>query len=479
VKKGGRFRGVGVLSTGSLAGGIASFVRNIVVARLISVEDMGIAATFAMTVALIGLASDMAIDRLLIQARDGNEARLQASAHAFQVLRGTIGAVLLYVIAEPVALLFEIPDVIWAFQVLALVPLIRSFSHLDFARLQREMKFVPYVLVRNGPELLALLLAYPVGLYFADFRLMLWLVLIQTLAFTVFSHIVAKRKYSWGWDKVLIKRMIAFGWPLLINGFLMFGIFQGDRAIVGANFGVGDLGWFSIAFSLTLVPTLMIVGVLSSFFLPQLSEVQDDKGLFEERSLLVIQICLLLGVLLTIGFAISGPALLLSIYGDRYASGAAFVALLGYMQGIRLVRVGPTIVALAKGETRNPLYANIARTIGLAISAASVLIGYGLLGVVLGALIGESLALLTSFRLLYRKIDLSVRKITPSFLVAFLMSSVTVIAASQIITADAPWLEIPAGILAVLLTGGLCLLVMPEIRNRLPCKDHTAGREAG
>ena len=65
-----------------------SFVRNIIVARLISPQDFGIAATFAITMSLLEMISDLAADRLIIQAKDGEDPQLQATAQLWQFTRG-------------------------------------------------------------------------------------------------------------------------------------------------------------------------------------------------------------------------------------------------------------------------------------------------------------------------------------------------------------------------------------------------------
>jgi O-antigen/teichoic acid export membrane protein len=54
-----------------LAGGRASiaalnFARNILLARLVTVEDYGIASTFIVAIALVELFGDLALDRLVV-----------------------------------------------------------------------------------------------------------------------------------------------------------------------------------------------------------------------------------------------------------------------------------------------------------------------------------------------------------------------------------------------------------------------------
>jgi O-antigen/teichoic acid export membrane protein len=54
-----------------LAGGRASiaalnFTRNILLARLVTVEDYGIASTFIVAIALVEMFGDLALDRLVV-----------------------------------------------------------------------------------------------------------------------------------------------------------------------------------------------------------------------------------------------------------------------------------------------------------------------------------------------------------------------------------------------------------------------------
>jgi len=245
---GKRLKGGLLLTGANAATALCSFLRNVIIARLISVEDFGIAATFALTVAMIEMCSNIAIDRMLVQAPDGDDENLQATAHGIQIIQGVFGGAVLFAIAAPVATVFDIPEVTWAFQLLALVPVIRGISHLDRARFQRNMSFGPVSLVEVGSQIPATLVAFPAGYFCGDYRAMLWVVLTQFVLYAFISHAVAKRRYRVAFVGPLARRALSFGGPLLLNGFLMFGIFQGDRAIVGIWFSMSEMGWFSAAF---------------------------------------------------------------------------------------------------------------------------------------------------------------------------------------------------------------------------------------
>ncbi len=62
------------LGTGQVVVQLCSFVRSVILARLISPENFGIAATFAMTFSLVEMVSNLSAQLLLVQAPDGGDA---------------------------------------------------------------------------------------------------------------------------------------------------------------------------------------------------------------------------------------------------------------------------------------------------------------------------------------------------------------------------------------------------------------------
>ncbi|MEP4150375.1 MAG: oligosaccharide flippase family protein, partial [Lentilitoribacter sp.] len=343
-------------------------MRNILVARLIAVEDYGIAATFALTMTLIEMTSNLAVDRLIVQAEEGDDPKLQGTAHVFEIGRGVLSALILFAIANPVALLFNLPNLVWAYQLLAVVPLVRGFIHLDSVRFQREMKFRPAMCIEVLPQLISFGAAWFIAQEFGDYRLMLALIIVQVVTTVIFSHLLSDRPYRWSWNGRFFKKIMKFGWPLMLNGVLLFGVFQADRAIVGAAIGMEQLGWFGAAFTLTLFPSMVAAKICQSFLLPLLSRNKADHKRFVDGSNATLEICLVVGAILAVATAVGGPAVLILLFGERYSEGASVIVWLGLMQGLRLVKAGPVIVAMSRGITTLPLLSNIARSLAIVMA---------------------------------------------------------------------------------------------------------------
>src|SRR5579884_2568443 len=193
--KGGAVMGMQQLACSSL-----SFIRMLIVARLVSRADFGIAATLALTVSLLDMTSDLNAGTLLIQAKDGNEPELQASAQSVGVVRGIACAAVLLLIARPVSFLFSVPQATWAFLCLALYPLVKAFAHLDYSRLQREMRFGPAARVEMTAQAAVTLAAWPLAFWLRDYSALLWLILLQATMTTAATHWVSERRYQLAWN---------------------------------------------------------------------------------------------------------------------------------------------------------------------------------------------------------------------------------------------------------------------------------------
>lgn len=391
-----------ILTFGNTFGAVLLLVRNILVARLVSVEDFGIASTFAITLALLEMITNFALDRLIVQARDGEHEKLQSTLHSLQVARGAIASLVLFVVAHPIAVLFAVPEATWAYQVMAIVPFLRGFAHLDIFRLQRELKFGKFVMANLVGQLVSTVAVWPLALWLGDYRIMLAAILLHQILYVLATHVVAHRPYLLAWEREIVGRALSFGLPLLANGCLLFGIFHGDRIIVANQLGAEVLGWFSVAFTLTLMPSMLLAKTANGMLLPILSKANDGPD-FEVLARATLQSALVIGLALAVGFFLLGGPILVLLFGEKYAMATDVVVWLALMQALRLAKAGPAIVAMSRAETKNPMYTNIVRICFLPVAFYVATINDDIRFIVWIAMGGEALGFLVSLMLLKGK----------------------------------------------------------------------------
>jgi O-antigen/teichoic acid export membrane protein len=163
------------------------------------------------------------------------------------------------------------------------------------------------------------------------------------------------------------------------------------------------------------MPAHVLVKIMQTFFLPQLARAQDDGVEFRRLYLVTVQAALVSRLAIALGFAILGPSLLLVLYGEKYGSAVSVLAWLAIAQGLRIARAGPTIVAISKGNTVNPLLSNMARVLMLPVAWVAVSFGASIQMLVALAMIGEALALALSLLLLRRRVGLALRDLRIAF----------------------------------------------------------------
>ena len=403
------FKKAAFLTVGNALTSIFYLIRNILVARLISVEDYGIAATFAITMALIEMMSQLGLDRMIVQDKEGDSPRMQAGLQAFQLLRGLFGMALLLAIAVPYAAFLHVPEATWAYMAIAAVPAFTGLWHFDMFRAQRQMNYRPFVVAELVPAFLSLVAIYPLYLIFGDWQIMLWSILMQHALTALLSHLQAERGYRWSWEWNLLKRAFGFGLPLLVNGLLLFAVFNGEKLIVGREMGLAPLGLFAMAFTLTLTPTLVLAKSAQSFFLPQLSRVQFDDARFTPIAHAMLQTSLLIGLALMAGIVLFGPPFVSLALGEKYMPMIPILTALGLVQAMRVAKTGVAVVSLARGKTSNAMIANAPRVLALPIAWWLVTEGGGFEALIWVAILAEAVGYAVALWLAHSQVGLALR----------------------------------------------------------------------
>lgn len=400
-----------LILSGNAFTSVMLFARNLLVARMISVEDYGIAATFAISMAIVEMMSTLGLQQMIVQDKGGNDPNVQAGLQGFHLLRGLISGAVLFLLAHPIARFLGIDEIAWAYQLLALVPVLRGFIHFDIYRLQRQMRYLPSILSTSAPALLSMMSVWPLFILFKDYRVMLFAVLIQGCGLLLSSHLAAQRSYRLSLDYAIIQRAIRFGWPLLINNILLFVIFQGEKLIVGRELGMAELAIFAMGFTLTLTPTLLFTKSTQTFFLPQLSVAKEDAERFSHLSMATLQAGLLGGLALVIGTMFLGAPVVHLLLGTKYQALVPLLVWLAILQAFRGFKSGSSIVALARAKTENAMVSNIIRVSLLPLAWYVAATGGDLLAIVWLACIGEFLGYLASMWLIKRRVGLALDRL--------------------------------------------------------------------
>lgn len=382
-------------------------LRNIILARLLPVEQFGLAATFSILMTMIETFQNVGLNRLVVQDARADNPQFVASLHGAQIAISIGAALLLAALAYPFALGMGSPRLTFGYLLLALVPLANAFVNLETFRMQRDGRFGPQVLRSLLSQPIGLLAIFPGYLWLGDHRTALFAIIAQQVAAVVLTHVKVRPRFRIAFDGAVARTVAAFGWPLIANGLLMFLILNGDRIIVLDRFGPAALGWFSAAVMLTLTPANLILRSLQTVTLPSLSRARSDRADFQRIYDASCSTTALAGLVAVLGTLLFGDIIIALLFGEKFLPAAAVLAPLACMNALRLLRVAPTVAAMAHGETRNPLYANLVRALGFPAAAAAAALTGAIEPMIVAAIAAEIAGAITAGTLAHRRAGIS------------------------------------------------------------------------
>jgi O-antigen/teichoic acid export membrane protein len=353
------FKGAMVAGMGHITLQAMLLLRNVLIARLLPPEQFGVAVTFVTILSGLDAIGELGIELFLIRSSESEKTDLQSTLHTVMIGKAILSSIVLFLLATPIAALFETTDAIWAYRALAVIPLLKGFAHLDYRRFERDLQFLPSTLVNLGSILIGTLVAIFLAFRTGSFSAMLYGNIVQTAVIVLGSHLVSRRPYQLSFNSTYFRQLRSFGTPLVLNGAVIFLASQGDRVIVGSKLGVLELATYGIATILTGGVTLLFAKVMGGIFLPALSSVVHSTQDFARRYEVCDTLTTCAALMTLIFFALLGAPFAELLYGSNYTYSPTLFTALGTLAGFKIMRNQQQIAFIALGDTKYTLTSNI------------------------------------------------------------------------------------------------------------------------
>lgn len=364
---------------------------NVVLTALLAPEIFGLMAT--VTVLHIGLVmiSDVGILQSVVRSPEGETPRFLRVAWTVQAIRGVAIALSLLGIGVAVSLLgpslapdgtvYADPRLPWIIWASSIVMLARGLESGTMLLAKRRMRIGRITAI----EITAQVVSIAVTIGFAAWSGTYWAPVLGMIAggatTLALSHtVLVGPAMRLTWDSAQAVEMWRFGRWLIGSSIGGYFLKNGDRLIFGAMMDSATLGIYSIAAMWAGVAGGLLGKVVSATAMPVLSEVinRGDSAATTERMLL--RICALVSAaagVAAVALAAVSDLIVITLYDERYASAAPFMALLA----IRLCFTGSnplTAYLTARGRT-SIVFAAIAMGAALACTVPILLrIEFGL-----------------------------------------------------------------------------------------------------
>src|SRR5581483_10809421 len=376
-----------VVSVTPIVGFGSRFIRNVILSRSLVPDEFGTAIAISVVISLLGLITDVALDRFVIVDRSASSL---AAAHLVAALRGIALSLIFVVFGRMVAVVFTVPQYSLSFAAAGVIPLIDGFGHLWIKQIKRDYVYLPEALARLIASVVAIIALTLAVAILKDHRAILFGFVAESAAYVLASHIFARVPYEIRTNRPALHKAVSFGLPLTLNGIGLATITQLDRILVGSLFGVGTLGLYAILLNISVMPTTLLLSSVSVLAMSYLTSEEQAAEPRPEKYRALVALFSMLGNLYSLFVALTLDWLTPLIFGDAFTINETVHLLIVGIVYFRIQRAGaPTALLLVRSQTGRLAFLNLSAGLGLIIALVLVLVWPRFEAVLLGVLAGD------------------------------------------------------------------------------------------
>ncbi|RBP52942.1 oligosaccharide flippase family protein [Arenicella xantha] len=409
------------LASGTYASSIVSMLlRNILFARLLSPYDFSIALTFGVVLSLFEYMTSFGHEMLMQRSEHGNKERFQATMQSVMVLRGFSIAAFIVLISPTIASFLNVQSSVFNYALLAVVPFINGFTHLDPQRLHRQNNFVITAKIGITADIASIVMALLCALIWSSYWAFYISFVFRHSISTVLSHFWASRPYRLALNKDYIFELWHFGLPLVAVGILKYFGTEIDKALIASYSGLHQFTLYFLTMMITANAANIIAVGLSKIFIRRISTATQDQLSHTAYGNGVITLYLALPLLLTI--TIFGELIIRLVFGTQYPPIPYLIPAVVTLVAIRQLSHWLNQIVVGGNETKLILYADMVRILVLAIGLLIVVKGEDVRLFTLAFILCELAYVIFLSKLLSKSVD-GIRKYSLILLAITVMSS--------------------------------------------------------
>ena len=266
-----------------------SFVRLIILARVLAPEDFGLMGIALLTMATLDTFSQTGFQAALIQKKDDIKSYLDA-AWTVLILRGSILFAILYIIAPFAAHFFNAKEAEVIIRVIGLSFLIQAFTNIGVIYFEKELEFNKFFIYSFFGTLSDFVVAVSAALILKNVWALVFGSLAGSTAMCITSYFIHPYRPKFDFHLGKAKELFGFGKWILGSSILIFLITQGDDIFVGKLLGTTALGLYQLAYRISNMPATEITHVISQVTFPAYSKLQDNLPKLREAYLRTLQL---------------------------------------------------------------------------------------------------------------------------------------------------------------------------------------------
>ncbi len=399
-----------------------SYLGGIFLARLLAPEIFGIFAIISFVINFFAFFSDVGLGAALIQKKDELTKKDLAVTFTLQQILVVAVVLLIYLSAPFFSLKYHLGQQgIWLIRIFSLSLFLTSLKTIPSILLERKLKFTrliwPEVVEVISFQILA------VGLAWLGFGVWSFIIglLVRSLLGVIVLYLISPWRPNFAWDSLIARRLVSFGLPFQLNGFIATIKDAVMPVFVGAVSGTVAVGYLNWALTFSKLPILFMSDIFRVTF-PTYSRIQDNKEVLKkaiEKTIRFTNLFLFPTVFL---LAATAKPIITIIFTDKWLP--ALPAFYIHLGGILVVGITNTFMdsLWALGKTKIAVKLLIIFTLVNWVASVPLVYRFGFVGAMIGSVIVLYISLPLTWYYIRKIVKVEViQHIWPAFLASSLV----------------------------------------------------------
>lgn len=325
------------LAFGRLAAQVVSWAVTILVIRLLTPADYGLAAMASTVISLISLIAEFGFGTAIIQAREISREQ-SASVFGAAIIFGALSSLAVAILAPLAAAFYGESRLEAITQVAAATFFVSALATLPDAQLRRKLRFKALSFADFLSTLIGSLTTYAMALNGQGVWALIGGPLIASAARVAILYAILSDRV---WPSFRLRKalqFIHFGGQVTVARIAGYAVTQSDFLIAGRLLGKDGLGHYSVALDLALIPLSKIMNIVNQAALPALAKMSRDGGIDQKATLLtalrLVGYAIFPGLW---GIAVIAPWLVPALLGEKWTDAILPLQLICAVLPLRMV----------------------------------------------------------------------------------------------------------------------------------------------
>jgi O-antigen/teichoic acid export membrane protein len=369
---------------------IAQMAVAVILARLLTPHDYGLAAMVLVFSSLVIIFSDLALGAALVQRKELLE---RDRSTVFWTSTG-VGALFMLVgiaMSWPVAAFYGEAEVQPLLAVLSVGFLVTALGTTQTALLNRDMDFKSLELRLMAGSIAGA----AIGIYLAATGAGAWAIIAQQLASAAASTVLLWALSPWHprfmFSVASLRELSGFSLKVFGTRLVFYANRNADNLLIGRFLGASALGVYAVAYNVMLAPIQRITAPLVEVLFPAFSRIQDERERIASLWLRAIRVVGTITIPGMVGLVLVAPEFVRVVLGERWEEAVPVIqilAVVGLMQSLQGMNSG----ILQACDRAGLLLRCAILTVVLSLFAFAVGMEWGIVGVAVAYAIASCIA---------------------------------------------------------------------------------------